>query len=82
MLLELGRFPEATRRAADDLEPHHIAGALLKLSGALHRFYHHHRVLDADTTALRAARLRLVDAVRLTLRNGLQLLGIAAPEEM
>ena len=82
LLLELARFPEAARRAALDVEPHHIAGALLKVSAALHRFYHAHRVLDAETNALRAARLRLVDAVRITLRNGLALLGIGAPEEM
>jgi arginyl-tRNA synthetase len=82
LLLEIARFPEATRRAALDLEPHPIAGALLRVSAALHRFYHHHRVLDAETPALRAARLRLVDAARRTLHNGLHLLGIAAPEEM
>lgn len=82
LLLQVARFPEAPRRAALDLEPHHVAGALLEVSAALHRFYHHRRVLDADTPGLRTARLRLIDAVRVTLRNGLTLLGIAAPEEM
>lgn len=82
LLMELSRFPEAVQRALNDLEPHHVATALLKTSASLHRFYHHCRVLGADTPALEAARLRLVDATRIVLARGLSLLGIAAPEEM
>ncbi|MHC5019482.1 MAG: arginine--tRNA ligase [Planctomycetota bacterium] len=82
LLLQLSRFPEAVQRALHDLEPHHIAGALLKTAGALHRFYHHCPVLKADSEALAAARLRLVDATRIVLARGLHLLGVAAPEEM
>jgi arginyl-tRNA synthetase len=77
----IGRFPEVVLRACDAYEPSTAAQHLLEVSAAFHRFHHRHRVLGEDR-ALSAARLWLVDGVRLTLRNGLGLLGIAAPEEM
>ena len=77
----LGRFPETVARACEAFEPSTLAQYLLEASAAFHRFHHAHRVLS-DDRALSAARLWLVDAVRLTLRNGLHLLGMSAPVEM
>jgi arginyl-tRNA synthetase len=77
----IGRFPETVARACEAFEPSTAAQHLLEVSAAFHRFHHRLRVLS-DDRALSAARLRLVHGVRLTLRNGLRMLGIAAPEEM
>jgi arginyl-tRNA synthetase len=67
--------------AAANLEPHLIAQYLRELAGSLHSYYHEHKwiVDDAD---LRDARLVLVAATQQVLKNGLDLLGISAPESM
>jgi arginyl-tRNA synthetase len=83
----VARFPERVARAVDLDEPSEVATHLLDLCEAFHAYHTKGgrdpalRVLSEDPD-LRAARLRLVDAVRRTLANGLRLLGIAAPSEM
>lgn len=77
----IGRFPEVVRRACETFEPSVLAQYLLEISASFHRFHHRHRVLSDDET-LTQARLVLVDAARTTLRAGLEMLGLAAPEEM
>ena len=80
-------FPEFVVRAADASEPHVICHYLLELAADFSRWYtlgnndHALRVIvdDSDT---RRARLALVAAVQATLREGLSLLGIAAPDQM
>jgi arginyl-tRNA synthetase len=81
VMVELSRFPEVVESAAATLEPHLVAQYLRELAGALHSYYHEHKwiVEDAD---LRDARLALVAATQQVLRNGLDLLGISAPESM
>jgi len=81
LMVELSRYPEMVESAAANLEPHLIAQYLRELAGALHSYYHEHKwiVDDAD---LRDARLGLVAATQQVLRNGLDLLGISAPESM
>jgi arginyl-tRNA synthetase len=81
LMVELSRYPEMVESAAANLEPHLIAQYLRELAGALHSYYHEHKwiVDDAD---LRDARLALVAATQQVLRNGLDLLGISAPESM
>jgi arginyl-tRNA synthetase len=81
LMVELSRYPEMVESAAANLEPHLIAQYLRELAGSLHSYYHEHKwiVDDAD---LRDARLALVAATQQVLRNGLDLLGISAPESM
>jgi arginyl-tRNA synthetase len=80
-------FGDTVARAADACEPHVIAHYLLDLAGDFSRWYTAGngepslRVL-VDDPALRVARLALVAAVQTTLREGLSLLGIAAPDHM
>lgn len=74
-------FPEEVAQAAERREPHAIARYALELAGLFHPFYNTYRVITEDK-ALTMARLVLVDTVRLTLRNALAILGIAAPERM
>ncbi len=63
------------------LEPMHLANYLYRLATAFHKFYSVHRVVSEDI-ALSKARLQLIDAVKIILANGLNILGIQAPERM
>lgn len=74
-------FPEATVEAARALEPHRIAYWLQELAGRFHPYYRAHRVIQEDRP-LMLARFALCAAVGQVLRNGLGLLGVAAPESM
>jgi arginyl-tRNA synthetase len=79
-------FPSVISAAATALEPHRVAAYLLETARKAHLWYHKAHVLlegdDADTIALRDARLVLARASRVVLRNGLALLGLTAPERM
>ena len=77
----LANFNAAIRRAADTCEPCVVSQYLLDLCSRFSTYYHKHIVLG-DDAALTAARVRLVDALRQVIANGLALLGLKAPEEM
>jgi arginyl-tRNA synthetase len=81
LLIELSRYPEVVEAAAANLEPHLIAQYLRELAGALHGYYHEHKWI-VDDAPLRNARIALAVATRQVIRNGLDLLGLSAPERM
>jgi len=87
LVRHLGAFPSAVRRAGQAYEPSAVASYLLELCADFSSYYSagmreaDRRVLCPDER-VRAARLTLVDAVRHVIRNGLALLGVAAPERM
>ena len=81
LLTELSKYPEQVEAAAANLEPHLIATWLRELANAFHTYYNSHQFLVEDD-ALRNARLALVVATRQVLKNGLNLLGLDAPEKM
>ena len=74
-------FPEVVADACLNREPHRVTHFLLELASLFHSYYNKHRVVT-DDAALTARRLELVSAAQLVLANGLDLLGIAAPERM
>ncbi len=78
----LARFPEVVREAGEKLQPYLPALYAAELALAFNKFYEVAPVIEAETPQLRAARLRLVNCVRITLRNALNLMGIVAPERM
>ena len=81
LLKLLLHFPEIVEKAAVTHKPHHLAQYLLSLSQSFNEFYHQLPVISEDSTVMKA-RLLLVDGVKQTLANGLNLLGIDALEEM
>ena len=81
ILKRLDQYPELVRSAADRNEPHSVANYLRELAGEFHSWYNAHKVLLEDTE-LRDARLALSAAVRQVIANGLDLLGVSAPESM
>ena len=80
--LMLARFPEIFKDAAENLKPNIIADFANALADKFNTFYNALQVIKAKTLGLSDARLALVDAVRIVLRNALNLLGIEAPQRM
>ncbi len=81
LIKRLLHYPEVVRGAARALEPHRIAFWLQELAGAFHPYYRAHRVIQ-DDRELMLARFALCAAVGQVVANGLDLLGVAAPETM
>jgi len=81
LMTEISRYPEIVESAAASLEPHLLANWLRELAQAFHTYYNSHQFL-VDDAELRQARLTLAIATRQVLANGLELLGLSAPESM
>ncbi len=77
----LSRYPEVIEAAARAREPHLLAHYLQELAQGFHAYYNAHKVL-VEEPDLRNARLNLIAATRQVIANGLELLGVSAPEEM
>ncbi len=82
LLKTLDRFPDVLAGCSRTMSPHHLSYYLQELAGELHRYYNTHPVLTAPDPETIQARLHLLDGVAQVVRNGLQLLGVAAPETM
>ena len=81
VMTELSRYGEVVEAAGANLEPHLVATYLRELAAAFHGWYNTSQFL-VDDADLRDARLALANAVRQVLANGLDLLGVSAPESM
>ena len=81
LIAQLARYPEVVATAAAELEPHQLAQYLRELAAAFHGFYNTQQVLVEDAR-LRDARVGLAVAAQQVLHNGLDLLGVSAPEKM
>ena len=85
LLGSLAEFPRIVAGAAELREPHRIARYLEELAGVYHGFYADCRVLpmgDEPISAIHSARINLCAATLQVLKNGLDLLGVSAPERM
>lgn len=85
LIASLADFPRVIAQSARLREPHRVARYLEELAGVYHRWYDSCRVTpvgDAPVEAVHHTRLWLNDATGQVLRNGLQLLGVSAPERM
>lgn len=84
LVVAISRFPEAVEVAARLRAPHVIANYLRELAATLHSYYDGEPRIEilCEDDDLRNARLYLLSATRMTLRHGLQLLGVSAPESM
>jgi arginyl-tRNA synthetase len=83
----IAEFPNLIQEAARMLEPHRVTYFLTELAASFHRYFNlgtkvpQNRIVTNDK-ALTEARLCLVAAIRIVLRNGLDLLGVSAPQRM
>jgi arginyl-tRNA synthetase len=76
------RFPEVVEDAAKRFSPNLVCSYLYELAQRFNSFYNQHSILSADNSDLIVFRLKLTNAVGQVLKNGLELLGIAALERM
>lgn len=83
LLKKLAVFPEVTAAAAREREPHRITTYLHEVATLVHGWYHHTRAVGApEGESTEHARLLLARSARVVVANGLQLLGISAPDRM
>jgi arginyl-tRNA synthetase len=85
LMRTIGEFPRILETAVALREPHRVCRYLEDLAGDYHRFYDSCRVLpqgDEEPGDLHSARLALCAATRQVIANGLQILGVTAPERM
>jgi arginyl-tRNA synthetase len=81
LLRQLSRYPEVIEAAALSREPHQLAFYLQDLANDFHGYYDSEKFI-VESASLRNARLSLVAACRQVIANGLQILGVSAPESM
>jgi len=81
LILELAKYPEVVRKAGESYDPAEIAKYLFELAQDFNDYYHSVPVLKADEET-KNARLAMLSAVSQVLKNGLELLGVEALEEM
>jgi arginyl-tRNA synthetase len=81
LLKLLSGFPAMVETSALQLEPHRMIFYLLDLAAQFHSFYNKHKVIT-DNPVLTAARLAFIQAILVVLRNGLEMVGLTAPERM
>ncbi len=81
LMQQIELYPEVIANAATHHEPHQVAHYLKDLASNFHSYYNAHRMV-IDDAELRNARMCLCMAARQVMANGLQLLGVDAPEQM
>ncbi|MDE2144192.1 MAG: arginine--tRNA ligase, partial [Elusimicrobia bacterium] len=82
LLLKLSWLPDVLLDAEKLRSPHPLANYLMELAGLFHPFYEHCPVVTAGDAEVAKARLLLIAGTRDVIREGLDLLGVSAPESM
>jgi len=82
LIKQISLFDEILERVTEKLSPHYLADYLEKLASLFHKYYAENKIVDTDEMRLSNARLNLAFAVRRVLYEGLNLIGISAPERM
>ena len=81
LMTTLSRYPEVIMLAANNRAPQHLVHYLRDLANDFHSYYNAHAFI-VDDAGIRDARLALISATRIVLANGLDILGVTAPEKM
>ena len=82
LLKHLNEFPGCIEECVEYKEPHRMCNYVYKLAQLFHSFYNDCKVIDKDNMDLTKQRLALVKACQIVLANGLDLIGVTAPEKM
>lgn len=82
LLKKLGEFPQEVAEAAAKRIPHRITNYIFDLASVFHSYYNAEKVLNEDQPEETKARLALMKAVQITMKNSLTLVGVSAPEKM
>jgi len=81
LMMLLSRYPQVLAQACADLAPHDVTFYLRELAACYHSYYDAERIL-VDDEAMRNARAALIFATAQVLKNGLNMLGVHAPDVM
>ena len=81
LMVSISRYPDIIEAAAVNHDPHQVAHYLRDLANDFHTYYNAHQFL-VDDESLRDSRLNLIQATRQVIANGLDLLGVSAPDSM
>ncbi|MDP6571195.1 MAG: arginine--tRNA ligase [Candidatus Marinimicrobia bacterium] len=81
LIKNLLEFPNVVKKGHETLEPQTIANYLQQIAALFHKYYANERVVTEDTI-LTSARLILVKATQIVMKNGLTILGVTAPKRM
>jgi len=82
LLKKVGELPQVVADSAAKRAPYQITQYLYDLASLLHRFYNAEKVIDSENLPLTAARIALMKAVQVSLRNALSILDVEALEQM
>jgi arginyl-tRNA synthetase len=82
IIKKLYDFKNVLKTATVNLEPHRICYYLQEIAGMFHTYYYNTKIVDENDIRLTNARLSLAEAVAVTIKIGLELLGVSAPERM
>ena len=75
-------FEDLILKLSEDLEPQLLANYLFNLAAKFHKYYSTCRIINDDNDELTKSRLYLINAIKITLSNGLNILGISSPDRM
>ncbi len=81
VLKNLAYFPEVVAQAAKYYEPHRLCNYMQNLAASFHKFYGNNKVITENIEQT-ISYLALITAVKITIKNALQLIGVSAPEKM
>jgi len=82
LIRQLIKFPEIIEETAGDYQVQRLPYYSLELANSFHKFYEDCRVLDEKNKEQSQARLSLIKATQIVLKNTLELMGVSAPEKM
>ncbi len=82
LMRELDKFPALVAETAETYEVHKLPYYAIRLADKFHSFYNDLKVIDADSLELSVARLKLIEATKIVLRETLRLIGVSAPDRM
>ncbi|MEG1565598.1 MAG: arginine--tRNA ligase [Bacilli bacterium] len=82
LMKSLSEYGKIIQDAANERAPYKICNYIQKLSGYVHEFYAKCRILDVNNVDLTGARLSLIKACSIVIKNALELIGVSAPEKM
>jgi arginyl-tRNA synthetase len=82
LIRQILRYPDTLLRIGETREPHELPFYLEELAKTFHSYYNTHRILDAEGKELARARFFLADLVGKVIADGLNLMGVTAPERM
>lgn len=81
LIKQLHHFTDEIMFAAENCEPNKLANYLENLAASFHKFYTECRIIGSEKE-IAQARIALIEAVRMVMKNGLTIIGISAPEKM